>query len=153
MHEQGHAAAKISDRRSLLQTMNMALPLLGTGIILAVALCKYALQDAALVILGVLLLHIGIWKLSHRLLREQRKYNALRAQGDLFLVFIQQLSAASLRLKAQDTPANRQAVENIRQHMQQLVEHMAASAGKTDAEIAAEAASRAAQEALTGVHT
>jgi hypothetical protein len=133
--------------------MNMVLPLLGIGIILAVALCKYALQDAALVILGVLLIETGIWKLSHKLLHEQRKYNALRAQGDLFLVFVQQLNAASLRLKAQDTPANRQAVENIRQHMQQLVEHMAASAGKTDAEIAAEAAVRMEQEHLTGVHT
>ena len=142
MHGQRHATAKTSQRRSLLQTMNMALPLLGTGIIFAVSLCKYALQDAALVIFGVLLITIGTWKLSHKLLLEQRKYNALRAQGSLFLVLVQQLNAASLRLQAQDTPANRQAVENIRQHMQQLVDQMAVSAGKTDAEIAAEAAMR-----------
>jgi hypothetical protein len=90
----------------------------------------------------VLLIAIGTWKLSHKLLLEQRKYNALRAQGSLFLVLVQQLNGASLRLQAQDTPANRQAVENIRQHMQQLVDQMAVSAGKTDAEIAAEAARR-----------
>ena len=153
MHGQRHAAAKTSDRRSQLQTMNKALPLLGAGIILAVTLYKYALQDAAIVILGVVLIEVGIWKLSHKLVLEQRKYNALRAQGNLFLVLVQQLNAASLRLKAEETPANHQAVENIRQHMQQLVDHMAASAGKTDAEIAAEAARRAEQDNLAGVHT
>jgi hypothetical protein len=142
MHGQRPATAKASQRRNLLQTMNMALPLLGTGIIFAVSLCKYELQDAALVIFGVLLIAIGTWKLSHKLLVEQRKYNTLRSQGSLFLVLVQHLNAASLRLQAQDTPANRQAVEDIRQHMQQLVDQMAVSAGKTDAEIAAEAAMR-----------
>jgi hypothetical protein len=153
MHGPKHAAAKTSDKRSQLQTMNRALPLLGAGIILAVALCKYALQDATIVILGIALIEIGIWKLSHKLVLEQRKYNALRAQGNLFLVLVQQLNAASLRLKAEETPANHQAVENIRQHMQQLVDHMAVSAGKTDTEIEAEAARRTEQDNLAGVHT
>ena len=131
--------AKTSDVRTLRQVMDIALPLVGTGIILGVALFKQEIQDAAFVVLGVFLIEVGIWKLAHKLLPDQRKYHTLRTQADQFLTLVRQLNTMALRVKENDTPENCQAVEEIRQKMQHMVDRMAAVAGKTDAELAAEA--------------
>jgi hypothetical protein len=127
---------KIAGVRTLRQRMDVTLQLVGTGLILGVALFKQELQDAAFIVLGVFLIELGIWKLAHKLLPDQRKYNALRAQADQFLTLIRQLNAAALRVKENDTSENRQAVEEIRQKMQHMVDRMTAVAGKTDAELA-----------------
>jgi hypothetical protein len=131
--------AKTSGVRTLRQVMDIALPLAGTGIILGVALFRQELQGTAFIVLGVFLVEVGIWKLAHKLLPEQRKYHALRAQADQFLTLVRQLNTAALRVKENNTPENFQAVEEIRQKMQHMVDRMAAVAGKTDAELAAAA--------------
>ena len=133
------SATKTSGWRTLRQVMHTALPLVGVGIILGVTCFKQELQDAAFVVLGVCLIEVGIWKLAHKLLPEQRKYHALRAQADQFLTLVRQLNTAALRVKEADTPENRRAVMEIRQNMQHMVDRMTAVAGKTDTELTAEA--------------
>jgi hypothetical protein len=125
--------------RTLRQVIDTTLPFVGTGILLGVAFFKYELQDAALVVLGVFLMEVGIWKLAHKLLPNQRRYYALRTQADQFLALVRHLNKVALRVKENDTPANRQSVEDIRQKMYHMVDRMTAVAGKTDTELAAEA--------------
>ena len=139
------------------QVIYTALFLIGTGIILSVALFKHELRDGAFVLLGVLCMELGIFKLAQQLLPDQRrplperrKYLALRALADQFLPLVRHLNVAALQVKDHDTPENRQAVEEVRQHMQSLVERMVVVAGKTNAELAADAR-RARQAGVTSV--
>jgi hypothetical protein len=145
-------AANTASMRTLRQVIDTTLPLVGTGILLGVAFFKYELRDAAFVVLGVFLMEVGIWKLAHKLLPNQRKYHALRTKADQFLALVRHLNRVALRVKENDTPENRQAVEEIRQKMHHMVDRMTAVAGKTDAELAV-AAKMTQEKDFAGVAT
>ncbi len=126
--------------RTLRKVIDIGLPLLGVAVILsAVLVVKDNLRiQIALVGLGMVLIEVGVWKAAHKLLPDDRKYLALRTEGDLFVKLIRQLNAAALAMKESDSPEYRQAFEEVRDAMQQAVERMADVAGKTNAELASE---------------
>lgn len=158
MHVQQKAPdSKNAERWTTRQVMYTALLLIGTAIILGIGLFKHELQDTAFVLLGVLLMEFGIFKLAQRLipdqrrlLPERRKYLALRSLADQFIPLVRQLNTAALLVKSNDTSESRQAFEEVRRNMQALVEGMAAVAGKTQSDLAAEAR-RARQAEPAGV--
>jgi nucleotide-binding universal stress UspA family protein len=134
-----HAPTRSCLRR-LRQCLDRGLPLLGVVVILGAVLCIRELRgQVALVVLGMLLLEVGVWQLAHHLLPSERQYLALRGETELFLALVRQLNAAALLVKAQDAPSHRHAFEEIRQAMHQTVERMCEVAGKTQADLAAEA--------------
>jgi hypothetical protein len=124
---------------TLRRAMHTALPLAGLGLICSVALFRQELRDAAFIVLGICLIEVGISKLAHKLLPEQRKYHALRAHADQFLMLVRQLNTAALRVKTDDTPGNRRTVEAISLKMHGLVDRMACVGGKTNADLITEA--------------
>lgn len=130
-------AAKSSSGQMVRKFMHYGLPFIGAQIIISVMLFTQALPNMALVVLGFLLIEVGIWKLAPKLIPDKRQYHALRSQTDQFLNLVRWLNAAALRVKENDTPENRQAIEDIQQKMKRQVERMAAVAGKTDAELTA----------------
>jgi hypothetical protein len=132
-------ATKRSCLRILRQHLDTGLPLLGVVVILsAVLFLPECPGQVAIVVLGILLLEAGVWKLAHHVLPSERQYLALRSETDRFITLVRQLNAAALRVKAHDTPTHRQDFEEVRHAMQQTVERMCEVAGKTHAELAVE---------------
>ncbi len=126
--------------RALQNVINIGLPFFGVGIILSamVTMGEFPWSQVALVVLGVVLIQLGVWRAAHRLMPRGRQYLSLRAEVDVFLGFIRQLNTAALMLKEDDSPANRLGFEIVQGRMRQAVTRMAELAGKTEAEIAAE---------------
>ncbi len=126
--------------RKLRKFIDNVLPICGVGIILGAVLFMRDMQgQVTVVVLGIFMIQIGVWKLSTQLLPSDRQYNALRIEGDQFLGLIRQLNAMALAVKAEEVPENLQAFEAAQEAMRQSVERMAKVAGKTDEELAIEA--------------
>ncbi len=94
--------------------------------------------QVAIVGLGMVALEVGTWKLRQQVLMNKRKGLALRAEGDQFLRQLRALHAAATAMKDNDLAEHHQAFDDARDAMRQSVERIAAIAGKTDAELAAE---------------
>jgi hypothetical protein len=132
-------ATKRSGLRILRQRLDTGLSILGVVVILSAVLFVRELRSqVAIVVLGMLLLEVGVWKLAHYVLPSERQYLALRGETDRFLALVRQLHAAALLVQAQDAPAHRHAFEAVRCAMHQTVERMCEVAGKTHADLAAE---------------
>ncbi len=117
--------------------IDTGLPFVGVLVILSAVLFVRGLRvQTPIVVLGILMLEAGIWKLAHQLLPSERTYLALRCEGDQFLGLLRQLNTAALAVQERDTPENHQAFGEVRDAMHQAVERMADVAGKTDAELA-----------------
>ena len=126
--------------RKLRKFIDIVLPICGVGIILGAVLFMQEIRgQVTVVVLGIFMIQIGVWKLSTQLLPSDRQYNALRIEGDQFLGLIRQLNAMALAVKAEEVPENLQAFEAAQEAMRQSVERMAKVAGKTDEELAIEA--------------
>ena len=124
-------------RRTLRQALDTSLPLLGVVMILSTVLFVRELRSQlALVVLGILCLEVGVWKLAHHILPNERTYLALRCEVDLFLSLVRQLNTAALLVQRHDTPAHRQTFEEVRSAMQQTVDRIFEVAGQTEADLA-----------------
>jgi apolipoprotein N-acyltransferase len=132
--QRGSPEVKPSFSRNMRKVLNHGLPIVGAQIIISVILFSEALSGIALIMFGILLVEVGIFKLAPKLLRDDRKYLALRSSTNVFLYLVRQLNTAALMVKESDTPENRQAVEAIQNAMHQQVKRMVAVAGKTEAE-------------------
>ncbi len=121
--------------RHLRKFIDIGLPIVGTMIIFGVVLFRQELREMIFVVIGFLMIEVGAWKVAHKLLPSERKYHALRHEGDQFLALIQQLNSAALLVKEDDTPANREAFERVQCEMQSAIDRMASVAGKMDSEL------------------
>ncbi len=60
-----------------------------------------------MVLFGILLMEIGVWGLSSRLIPNERKFKTLREEGDRMIVLIRKLHAAALVKDESDEAAQR----------------------------------------------
>ena len=126
--------------RFLRQCIDIALPLLGVAVILgSVLFVRENLKtQIAFVGLGMVLIELGVWKAAHRLLPNERKFNALRAEGDRFLGLVRKLNRAAQPLRKAESPENKESFGEVQDEMRQAIQRMSNVAGKTDAELAAQ---------------
>jgi hypothetical protein len=126
--------------RTLRKFIDIAVPLAGVAVILgAVLFLRADLRvQIAVVGLGMLLIEVGVWKIPHQLLGTGRKYLALRTEVDHFLRLVRQLNSAALALREDNSPRNRQALQEVPEAMRQAVDRMVHVAGKTETELASE---------------
>jgi len=117
------------------KTLDTTLPLVGTLVILGVTIIHPDLHNFIWVALGIVCIEMSLLRVSHKLLPEKRRFNALRAQTNQFLVLVRQMNTAVLRLKEEDTAENRHGVEEIRLRMIRKVDRLVEVAGKTDSEL------------------
>ena len=135
--QHGPRATTSACRRTLRQALDTSLPILGIVVILSAVLCMQEFRGhVALVVLGILLIEVGVWKLAHQVLPTERTSLALRGEVELFLTLGRPLHAAALRGKTHDAPEPRQACEEVHQSLRQTVERIIQGAGKTDADLA-----------------
>jgi hypothetical protein len=126
--------------RTLRKFIDIAVPLAGVAVILgAVLFLRADLRvQIAVVGLGMLLIEVGVWKIPHQLLGTGRKHLALRTEVDHFLRLVRQLNNAALALREDNSPQNRQALQEVPEAMRQSVDRMVHVAGKTETELAGE---------------
>ncbi len=136
-------------KRKIRRGIEIALPILGMGIIFASVLFgPNSLQLQVLFVLtGVLILEAGVWGLTGGILPNERRYLALREEGDHFLALIRVLNAAAVaRDKGEEDDAR---FRDTRAQMHTSVERMAELAGQDDVAEAEEVKASAAEaEAL-----
>lgn len=126
----------ITGLHMLLRGIDTGLTLVGVLVVMGAILFVHDLRGQIVIAAGgILMIEAGVWCLMHRLLSNQRKSYALRAEVNRFLVMVRQLDTAALTMKAHDVPETRQAFTQISEAMKQSVECMTAVAGTTDAEL------------------
>jgi hypothetical protein len=116
--------------------IDILVPLTGMLVVLGAVLFVVQLRaQIAIVIVGILIIEAGIWKVANPLLPNERKFFALREEGDQFIRLIRRLNRAALDVKAKDTLLNREVLDDLREEMVASVDRMFAVAGKTDQDV------------------
>jgi hypothetical protein len=109
--------------------------MLGVMIILGAVLFLSEIRiQIAIVMVGIVLIEAGVWKVAHQLLPNDRRYHALRYEIDRFIALSRDLNEAALIVKVEDTPENRHAFDEIRESMHRAVDQISDVAGMTAAE-------------------
>ena len=126
-------------KRKIRQGIEIALPILGMGIIFtSVLFGPNSLQaQVLLVLIGVLILEAGVWGLTGGILPNERRYLGLREEGDHFLGLIRVLNAAAVARDRGDEDDAR--FRDARVQMHTSVDRMAELAGQDDVAEAEEA--------------
>jgi hypothetical protein len=122
--------------RKLRKAVDAGLPILGTLIVfLAVILIldQHLTLRIIVVLIGLLMIDAGIWKLTHPLLPNERQYKGLRAEVDDFIKIVRRLNSAALQAKA--SPAGKESVAHVVNEMHAAVNRMEQLAGRTDDEL------------------
>jgi hypothetical protein len=89
----------------------------------------------AVVMVGLVLIEAGVWKIAHQLLPNDRHYHALRCEIDAFIALSRDLNEAALALKVEDTPENRHTFDEIREAMHRTVDQISDVAGMSANEL------------------
>ena len=119
--------------RKLRKIMAMGLPILGTVLVflaILVPAISLNLQLQILVVLvGILFIEAGVWKLTEKVLPSERKYLALRAQVDDFIGGVRVLNARAVAVRSEETASTRAAYEAALAALHSAVDRMGEVAG------------------------
>ena len=86
------------------------------------------------VLVGVLMIQAGVWKLTSPFMRNDRKYPELRKEVDEFIVRVRSLNEAAVEAREVGTDEPRVRCREIRDGMHESVDRMAELAGKTESD-------------------
>ena len=134
--------AQRSAVRTLRTFMQTGVPWIGMVVILGAVFFvrEDFLVQLTMVVFGLFLGALGIWKEAGQALPSERQFHSLRGEVDQFLVLVRQFNTAVLAAQTTDSAEKQQEFEDMRRAMQQAVERMVEVAGKTDADLAEELA-------------
>lgn len=112
-----------------------SIPIAGAVIIfLALILIsdEHPLIRLGIVLLGILVIEAGVWKLTSPFLPSERKYLDLREEVDAFVMMVRALNRAALDARAVGDTESWRRVHDILGTMHNSVDHMAQLAGKAE---------------------
>jgi hypothetical protein len=119
--------------RKLREILAMGLPILGTVLVFVAILVpaiSLNLQLQILVVLvGILFIEAGVWRLTEKVLPSERKYLALRAQVDDFIGGVRVLNARAVAVRSEETAGTRAAYEAALAALHSAVDRMGEVAG------------------------
>jgi hypothetical protein len=122
--------------RTIRNLISTGIPLFGMVIVFGGVLVVHDLQTQILVVLvGVLMIEAGVWKLTNPLLPSERRYNALRDEVDRFIGLVRNLNAEALVARRSDSPSDWARVDSARKAMHESVDHMVTLAGREEGQI------------------
>jgi hypothetical protein len=125
--------------RGFIRIGDVVLPIVGVLLIVATLLPSMTPQAIGTIIIGTLLIQAGLSKMSHKFLPEERRFLALRAEGELFLTLMRSLNAVAVQLGQDQSGEARREFEEVRASMYKSVERMTEFAGKTLQQISGKA--------------
>lgn len=118
--------------RTFRRTIEIALPVVGTGIVLLAVLLIIDLRAQLIAVLfGLLLVEMGVWGLARTLLPNERQYLELRTEVDHFIDVVRAMNAITVEAQAAGEPPG-PARAQLADEMYASVERMLEAAGKTD---------------------
>lgn len=123
--------------RRFRKIIDVSIPLLGAVIVfLAVLLISDLNLQARLVtvLVGVLMIEAGVWKLTDPFLPSERKFTDLRAEVDGFIHKVRALNEAALDSGTSDDGESGQSVQSVLESMHASVDHMGELAGRAASE-------------------
>lgn len=121
--------------RRLREVIESSIPIAGAVIIfLALILVSdhHPLIRLGIVLLGILVIEAGVWKLTSPFLPSERRYLDLREEVDAFIMMVRALNRAALQARASGDIESWRQVHEILGTMHNSVDHMAQLAGKAE---------------------
>ncbi len=116
--------------RTLRNAILFTVPVAGMILVLSGVLFAISLQtQLVLVVVGLLLVEGGVWRLAGKILPNERTYLALREEGERFISLMRQLNAAAVSLRESETDGARLAMDETKAEMHRSVERMVVVAG------------------------
>lgn len=128
--------------RRLRELIESAVPIVGALIIfLALILISddNPVVRLGIVVVGILLIEAGVWKLTSALLPSERKFHDLRQEVNEFIFAVRTLNEEALEARATGDGESWKRVHEILAEMHGSVDHMGELAGRTEDESAAPA--------------
>ncbi len=126
--------------RKLRNVVSFVIPVAGMVIVLAAVLVVGSPRvELGLVVVGLLLVEGGVWRLAGAALPSERRYLALRAESNRFIAMVRQLNAAAVALRFEDSAAAKRMLEETKRAMHRSVERMVVVAGRPVDEVPADA--------------
>jgi len=121
---------------SLHRWANAALSISGIVLVFGAVLLLQETRVAMIltVLVGILLIEAGVWKLSGTLLPTRRKYLALRAEVRAFLASVPRLNRAAVEARAGNDPEAWERVRKVLAEMHEAVDRMGEAAGQEEGE-------------------
>ena len=120
--------------RHLRKILAAGLPILGTVIVFSALLVpsiSFTLRLQVFVaLLGLLLIFSGVWRLTARVLPNERKYLILRREVENFLGLIRTLNAQAVRLGREETETAKDHYRETIDALHTAVDRMAEVAGR-----------------------
>lgn len=132
--------------RTFSKLVDGVLPVLGLIIIVVILLNELEISKVGLIVIGILFIQAGLWRMSRNVLPNERRFVRLRTEGDYFIKLLRHLNVTALALKKNDDEQTRLEFDEIHQAMQASVKrmsevaanevkHIADTTGKPDAEV------------------
>ncbi|MEJ2679728.1 MAG: hypothetical protein P8174_11755, partial [Gemmatimonadota bacterium] len=106
--------------------------------------------ELGLVLVGLLLVEGGVWRIASSVLPDERRYVALREESNRFVAMVRQLNAAAIALCGEETAGARLALEETKRAMHRSVERMVVLAGRSAEDVPADAPVELPDEAQPG---
>lgn len=120
--------------RNLRKTLAIGLPVLGTILVfVAILMPSIALNlrlQILVVLVGLLVIEAGVWRLTARILPNERRFLALRSEVNSFIDRIRVLNAYGVNLRKSDSDATREAFKETVDALHSAVDRMAEVAGR-----------------------
>ena len=119
--------------RRFRRMIDTSIPIIGTAIVfLAVILISdFNIQVRIITVLvGVLMIQAGVWKLTSPFMPSERNYVELREEVDGFILLVRSLNTAALDARDAGTDLSWLELRRVREAMHNSVDHMTELAGK-----------------------
>lgn len=122
--------------RVLRRILDIGLPLAGVVTILSAVLFLQEIRgQIAVVMIGIILIEAGVWKLAHQLLPNDRQFHHLRSEIDTFIQLCRKLNDTALKVKSTYSEENQKKFDDVRDELQQSLDRITEVAGKTKEDI------------------
>ncbi|MCA9738247.1 MAG: hypothetical protein R3E98_03115 [Gemmatimonadota bacterium] len=110
---------------------DVGLPITGMVLVFLAALWVQDLQlRVILILIGLLLIWVGVWKLANPLYPNERRFHDLRLEVDRFIALVRDLNQAALQQRVTDSSDAQDRTASILGAMRRSVDRMAALAGR-----------------------
>ena len=121
--------------RTFRKAVAVGLPIMGMVLVfLAILLPSISLDlqiQILVVLVGILMIEAGVWRLTAKILPNERQFLALRAEVDAFIGLVRNLNNQGVALQAGETPEVRGRFEEAKAAIHASVDRMGEVAGKT----------------------
>ncbi len=122
--------------RNLRKALAIAFPMTGMLLvfvaILVPAISLNLQLQIVVVLVGLIIIEAGVWRLTAKILPNERKYHALRAEVDSFIGYVRILNTQGSNLRVQETETAKESFLETLDSLHASVDRMGEVAGREE---------------------